>query len=211
MATYFRWRPFCGADLLVYLLELRAMNDEESYDNLLDLRNQVATHAREYYNVPVPPLVGKASRDAIVRDTIGISCAVRTTPRWKEEVRYIDSAAEYSKMLKEAFDYVKGDSAAVIRAKEKGYYVVQGCHTDGSLFLEKHIPDPTGQRGGHPRRTVYFFQGSLQKLLCHFLTSNYSNPDHEFYNEMLYDLLLKTMGHHNVPGVTDPHVLSSHA
>lgn len=208
MSTYFRWRPFCGADLIVYALELRAMTDDESYNNLLDLRNQVAKHAREYYSVPVPPLVGRASRDAIVRDTVGISCAVRTTKRWKDEVRHIDSAADFSKMLKEAFDYAKGESEAVVRAKQQGYYVVQGCHTDGSIFLEKHIPSVTPD--GHPRRTVYFFQGSLQKLLCHFLTTNYANPEHEFYNEMLYNLLLKTMGHQNVPGVTDPHVLSSH-
>lgn len=209
MSTYFRWRPFCGADLMVYALELRALTDEQSYENLLDLRNQVAKHAREYYDLPVPPLEGRASRDAIVRDIVGISCAVRSTPRWKEEVRYIDSAEEFSKMLKEAFDYAKGESESVVRAKQQGFYVVQGCHTDGNLFLEKHIPDATGARGGHPRRTVYFFQGSLQKLLCHFLTTNYANPEHEYYNEMLYSLLLQSMGHRNVPGVTNPHVLAS--
>ena len=188
---YYRWRPFCGTSLLAYALELRQREDATSGVMLRDLFNCVSQHAAMHYGVTdVPSLPENASRNSIVKAIAAVSCRVRQSLRFREEVKYVTSVEEFSDLLAQAFKYFNGEpDEKVRRAQMANFHVVSGCHNDGALYLEKHVPDLENQNGGKPHRRVYFFAGNLHQLLCDF-TFN-----HEEYLEQLYELLHKSMSH----------------
>lgn len=188
---YYRWRPYCGTSLLVYALELRQRNDDASYAMLRDLFVCIARHAREQYGVMnIPELPSNASKDSIVRAISSVSCNVRRSKRFHDEVHFIPDVEKFSDLLADAFKYFKGDkSARAEKAREEGYHLVSGCHNDGALFLEKHIPDNEGKNGGKPYRRIYIFTGNVHQLMCDFTSQH---PEHL---DSLYDLLHKELGH----------------
>lgn len=185
-APYYTWRPWCGASLLIYALELRQKATPESLALLRDLYNQTRVHAKNKYNTDSPSLAPDATPEEVVRDITMISCRVRGTKKWQQEVNYITNVEEFSDLLAQAFKYMKDEPSADVRkAKMDGFHIVCGCHNDGSLFLEKHVP----VEGGRPHRRVYFFVGILHQLLCDF------TQRHPQYLNELYTLLQQTMGH----------------
>lgn len=185
-APYYTWRPWCGASLLIYALELRQKATPESLALLRDLYNQTRMHAKNKYNTDSPSLALDATPEDVVKAITMVSCSVRGTDKWRKEVNYITNVDEFSDFLAKAFKYMKDEPSADVRkAKMEGFHIVCGCHNDGSLFLEKHVPI----EGGRPHRRVYFFVGILHQLLCDF-TQRYP----QYLNE-LYTLLQQTMGH----------------
>lgn len=185
-APYYTWRPWCGASLLIYALELRQKATPESLALLRDLYSQTRIHAKTKYNTDSPALALDATPEDVVREITMISCRVRGTKKWQKEVNYITNVDEFSDMLAQAFKYMKDEPSADVRkAKMKGFHIVCGCHNDGALFLERHVPID----GERPQRRVYFFVGILHQLLCDF------TQRHPQYLNELYNLLQQTMGH----------------
>lgn len=178
--TYFRWRPFCGGDLVLYALKLKKQGE---FVILKDLYKEVAKHALLHYGVTPAVISGPESPSDLVKNIVKVSCMVRSSDRWKSEVEYVSDPAVFAKPLKEAIEFSKNLTEEAMKAKERDIYVAHGCHTDGSVYLEKHYT-PAGSL--RPHRRVFFYTGPLHQLVCGFVSDDSATSDHL---EGLYDLL----------------------
>lgn len=132
-------RPYCGAELLVYALELeqctktKGSNETSPLTLLYDLYQKVARHAKQNYGVKAAEALEhkqRRSKADLLYQIIKLSCQVRSSKAYKASVHLYGDPEVYAELLYKA---LKDKSGAKYES------TVVACHGDGSFVVTEKL------------------------------------------------------------------------